>query len=91
MNPLKRKKLYRAELAKQKQQVTEVVIPAENKKQTAVVVEEKLAEVIQEVATENSSELEIGLKVDDTVLTDYSEQKTESKKDKKKKWSSQDA
>lgn len=91
MNPLKRKKLYRAKLSKQKQQVAEVAAPAENKKQTVVVVEEKLAEVLQEVATESSSELEMGLKVEDTVLTDYSEQKTESKKDKKKKWSSQDA
>lgn len=91
MNPLKRKKLYRAELAKQKQQVTVTAAAVENKKETAVVVEEKLAEVVQEVTTENSSELEMGLRVDDTILTNYSEQKTENKKDKKKKWSSQDA
>lgn len=91
MNPLKRKKLYRAKLAKQKQQVAVTAATVENKKETAIVVEEKLAEVVQEVATENSSELQMGLRVEDTVLTDYSEQKTESKKDKKKKWSSQDA
>lgn len=77
MNPAKRKKLYRAELAKQKQvveTVKPVVVEVVKPKEAAVVQEP--APVVQETA------LEMGLKVvDDTVGVEL----TDNKKDKKKK------
>lgn len=77
MNPTKRKKLYRAELAKQKQEVMQPVIVAETKKESL--------QVVQETASLADSALEMGLKVLDSTETSES-----SKKDKKKKSFTQD-
>jgi hypothetical protein len=90
MNPLKRKKLYRLELSKQKNK-TEIQV-----EQKVTVTEPiKLAEAIQETAPVEAAELPMGLKVSLPVETSTETAATESvvenKKEKKKKWSSQDA
>ncbi len=58
MNPAKRKKLLRLELAQQKQEVA----PVEQKVET-------LAPVIQQAASAPVAEFEMGLKVSDSVET----------------------
>jgi hypothetical protein len=88
MNPLKRKKLYRLELSKQKNK-TEVQQVVEVKPTEVLVVKEEIKEetsVVQEQqATLEVSNVELALKPIETVEV------TEAKKEKKKKWSSQDA
>ena len=87
MNPAKRKKLYRLELQKQQQQVVtkpiEVLV-----KEEKVILKEEVKPVLEQLAVQESttevSNLELGLKVSDVSET------SENKKDKKKKWSSQD-
>lgn len=91
MNPAKRKKLYRLSLAKKEVKVEqqEKVVQKEEVKEVLVV----QAPIIQETATEVvSTELEHGLKVLDTVTEVPVEApvQVENKKDKKKKYSSQD-
>jgi hypothetical protein len=76
MNPAKRKKLYRLELAQQKQEVT----PVEQKTETTT-------SVIQETPKTAVSDLEIGLKVLETTETVDSKKE----KDKKKKTTTQEA
>jgi hypothetical protein len=68
MNPAKRKKLYRLELVQQKQEVA----PVQQKIET-------IAPVVQETVSMPVAELEMGLKVSDSV------ESADSKKDKKKK------
>ena len=74
MNPTKRKKLLRLELTEQKQ----VSAPVEQKVET-------LAQVIQQTVTAPVAELEMGLKVSDSIET------IDLKKDKKKKTTTQEA
>jgi hypothetical protein len=76
MNPAKRKKLYRLELAQQKQEVT----PVEQKTETTI-------SVIQETPKTAVSDLELGLKVLETTETVDSKKE----KDKKKKTTTQEA
>jgi hypothetical protein len=96
MNPLKRKKFYRLELAKQKNnlviQETKQEKPVEVFVQTIVSEPVKLAEVIQEPAAIEAAALDMGLSLINTPveqqITDAVT--TENKKEKKKKYSSQD-
>ncbi len=93
MNPLKRKKLYRLELSKQKnktevQQVIEQKA-VEVKPIEVLVVKEEVKEetsaVQEQQTTLEVSNVELALKPIETA------EATEAKKEKKKKWSSQDA
>ena len=90
MNPAKRKKLLRFKLDQEKLAKKVEVKPAEVLVQeTVLVVKEEVKEeisVIQEQQTTlEASNVELALKPIETV------EATETKKEKKKKWSSQDA
>lgn len=93
MNPLKRKKLYRLELAKQKNNLVIQEIKQEKPVVQAIIPEPvKLAETVQQAATVEAAPLDMGLKL---IETPVEQQVTdavtaENKKEKKKKYSSQD-
>ena len=90
MNPLKRKKLYRLELAKQKNNL--VVEEVKSTVSTVVAEPVKLAEAVQQTAPVEVSSLDMGLKLADApVEQQITDAVTaENKKEKKKKYSSQD-
>ena len=91
MNPAKRKKLYRLGLVEQNKQVAAVETTVEEKKETLIVNQAtKTAEVIQEISVVKTSEIPIALKLTDPV-SDEAVLEVKKEKDKKKKWSSQDA
>jgi hypothetical protein len=93
MNPLKRKKLYRLELTKQKNNLV-----VQETKQEKPVVETvaaepvKLAETVQQAAPVGETSLDMGLKLlDNSVEQQITDAvTTDNKKEKKKKYSSQD-
>jgi hypothetical protein len=93
MNPLKRKKLYRLELTKQKNNLV-----VQETKQEKPVVETvaaepvKLAETVQQTAPVGETSLDMGLKLlDNSVEQQITDAvTTDNKKEKKKKYSSQD-
>jgi hypothetical protein len=93
MNPLKRKKLYRLELTKQKNnlvvQETKQQIPVVESVVTEPV---KLAETVQQAAPVGETSLDMGLKLlDNSVEQQITDAvTTDNKKEKKKKYSSQD-
>lgn len=92
MNPTKRKKMYRAQLAKKQslpvQEKQEKVLQKEVKEEIKTVV---VAPVFQETAPDVSSELEYGLKlVEQTPEVETVIQQPEAKKEKKKKPYSQE-
>lgn len=91
MNPAKRKKLYRLGLVEQNQQVAVVETVVEEKKETLTAAQAtKTAEVIQEISSVETAETPIALRLTDPV-SDEAVLEVKKEKDKKKKWSSQDA
>ena len=93
MNPAKRKKLHRLSLVQQSQQVSAPEAVVSTQKESLSVVEPaKMAEVIQETSSTISADLPLALKLNDSSTDEtVSDSVLEVKKEKKKKWSSQDA
>lgn len=87
MNPMKRKKLHRLKLKNNNIEVKEVkkeVLVKEEK----IVQKEEIQPVLQEQSEAASTMLDFGLSLKETAeITDV----VETKKEKKKKWSSQDS
>lgn len=83
MNPMKRKKLHRLKLKNNNPEVKQEVVLKEEK----VVIKEETPPVSQE-QSESVSSLDFGLSVQQPT---QEIEMAETKKEKKKKWSSQDA
>lgn len=83
MNPMKRKKLYRLKLKNNNAEVKQEVVLKEEK----VVLKEETVPVLQEQTEPVASLLDFGLSVETPA---QEAEVVETKKEKKKKWSSQD-